>query len=98
MVANLAKMPHLLIAGATGSGKSVALNAIICSLLYKSIPDEIKLIMVDPKRIEFSNYDGIPHLITPVVTDVKKQRMHFTGQYVKWREDMNCFRKRKQTT
>jgi S-DNA-T family DNA segregation ATPase FtsK/SpoIIIE len=72
VVAELDKMPHLLIAGATGTGKSVALNAMICSLLYKSTPDEIKLIMIDPKRIELSNYDGIPHLITPVVTQVKK--------------------------
>jgi S-DNA-T family DNA segregation ATPase FtsK/SpoIIIE len=72
VVAELDKMPHLLIAGATGTGKSVALNAMICSLLYKSIPDEVKLIMIDPKRIELSSYDGIPHLITPVVTDVKK--------------------------
>ncbi len=72
VVAELDKMPHLLIAGATGTGKSVALNAMICSLLYKSRPDEVKLIMVDPKRIELSNYDGIPHLITPVVIDAKK--------------------------
>jgi S-DNA-T family DNA segregation ATPase FtsK/SpoIIIE len=72
VVAELDKMPHLLIAGATGTGKSVALNAMICSLLYKSTPDEIKLIMIDPKRIELSNYDGIPHLITPVVTQLKK--------------------------
>ena len=72
VVAELEKMPHLLIAGATGTGKSVGLNAMICSLLYKSSPDSVKFIMIDPKRIELSQYDGIPHLITPVVTDVKK--------------------------
>jgi S-DNA-T family DNA segregation ATPase FtsK/SpoIIIE len=72
VVAELDKMPHLLIAGATGTGKSVALNAMICSLLYKSTPNDVKLIMVDPKRIELSSYDGIPHLITPVVADIKK--------------------------
>ncbi len=72
VAADLDKMPHLLIAGATGTGKSVGLNSMITSFLYKSSPDEIKLIMIDPKRIELSIYDGIPHLITPVVTDVKK--------------------------
>jgi S-DNA-T family DNA segregation ATPase FtsK/SpoIIIE len=72
VVSMLDKMPHLLIAGATGAGKSVALNTMICSLLYKAAPSEVKLIMVDPKRIELSAYDGIPHLITPVVKDAKK--------------------------
>ncbi len=72
VIAELDKMPHLLIAGATGAGKSVCLNVMISSLLYKSTPEDVKLIMVDPKRIELSMYDGIPHLITPVVTDMKK--------------------------
>ncbi len=72
VVANLEDMPHLLIAGATGTGKSVGLNAMICSLLYKSMPEDVKMIMIDPKRIELSVYDGIPHLISPVVTDMKK--------------------------
>ena len=71
-VADLASMPHLLVAGSTGSGKSVCLNAIIMSLIYQNNPDTLRLILVDPKRVEFPVYNGIPHLLTPVITDVTK--------------------------
>lgn len=78
-VADLVKMPHLLVAGSTGSGKSVALNSLIVSLLYSNGPDDLKLILVDPKRVEFPIYNGVPHLLTPVITDVKK-----TVNSLKW--------------
>jgi S-DNA-T family DNA segregation ATPase FtsK/SpoIIIE len=72
VVADLAKMPHLLVAGTTGSGKSVGVNAMILSLVYKSEPKDVRLIMVDPKMLELSIYEGIPHLLAPVVTDMTK--------------------------
>ncbi|MGN0436245.1 MAG: DNA translocase FtsK [Wujia sp.] len=72
IVADIAKMPHLLVAGATGSGKSVCINTLIMSILYKANPDDVKLIMVDPKQVELSIYNGIPHMLIPVVTDPKK--------------------------
>lgn len=79
VVANLAKMPHLLVAGTTGSGKSVALNAMICSILFSARPDQVRFLMIDPKMLELSIYEGIPHLLAPVVTDV-----HKAANLLKW--------------
>ena len=72
VIDDLCKMPHLLVAGTTGSGKSVCINALILSIVYKSTPEDVRLIMIDPKMLELSGYDGIPHLLTPVVTDMNK--------------------------
>ncbi|HPL97541.1 MAG TPA: DNA translocase FtsK 4TM domain-containing protein [Smithellaceae bacterium] len=79
VITDLARMPHLLIAGTTGSGKSVALNAMICSILFKANPDDVKFLMIDPKRLELSSYEGIPHLMHPVVVDPKK-----ASQVLRW--------------
>ncbi|MBW2545330.1 MAG: DNA translocase FtsK 4TM domain-containing protein, partial [Deltaproteobacteria bacterium] len=82
VITDLVKMPHLLIAGTTGSGKSVSLNAMICSILFKATPDEVKFIMIDPKRLELSGYEGIPHLLNPVVVNPKE-----ASQALKWTVD-----------
>lgn len=97
VVADIAKMPHLLIAGATGSGKSVCINTLIMSILYKADPNDVKMIMIDPKVVELKIYDGIPHLLLPVVTDVKKASgtlnwavQEMTERYQKFAEIPGC--------
>ena len=77
-------MPHLLVAGTTGSGKSVGINAMILSLLYKSDAAQVRLIMIDPKMLELSIYEGIPHLLAPVVTDMRKPATRSTGAWARW--------------
>ena len=85
VITDLAKMPHLLVAGTTGSGKSVCVNTLISSILFSRKPEEVKLLLIDPKMVELSIYNGIPHLMAPVVTDMKKQLLYCVGPFVKWR-------------
>ncbi len=87
IVTDLSKMPHGLIAGATGSGKSVCINSILVSLLYKSSPDELKMLLIDPKMVELAPYNRIPHLVSPVITDVKAATAALNGPSKKWSDD-----------
>ncbi|TAH59297.1 MAG: DNA translocase FtsK, partial [Gottschalkiaceae bacterium] len=93
IVANIGKMPHLLIAGATGSGKSVCINTLIASILFKAKPDEVKLLLIDPKVVELSIYNGIPHLLIPVVTDPKKAAFSLNWAVQEMTKRYNLFAK-----
>jgi len=88
-IADLKTMPHLLIAGTTGSGKSVCINSIIASILFKSAPEIVKFVMIDPKMVELSMYEGIPHLAAPVVTDARNAPNVLKMLFVKWKEGIN---------
>jgi S-DNA-T family DNA segregation ATPase FtsK/SpoIIIE len=90
-VVDLARMPHLLVAGTTGSGKSVAVNAMITSLLYSSSPEDVRFIMVDPKMLELSIYEGIPHLLLPVVTDPRRPTWRCAGRSTRWSAATICW-------
>ena len=92
VIADIAKMPHVLIAGATGSGKSVCINSLIISLLYKSSPDDVRLLMIDPKMVELEVYNGIPHLLIPVVTDPRKAAGALSWAVTEMQKDISFFR------
>ena len=91
VLAELNKMPHLLVAGSTGSGKSVCINGIVVSILMRTKPHEVKLMMIDPKMVELNVYNGIPHLLAPVVTDARKASQALKKWYLKWNVAMICF-------
>ena len=93
IVADLTKMPHLLVAGATGSGKSVCINCLIMSILFKAKPDEVKLMMVDPKMVKLNVYNGIPHLLAPVVTDPKRASVALKKVVAEMERRYNLFAK-----
>ena len=90
---DLAKMPHVLIAGATGSGKSVTIHTLITSLLFRNSAEQLRFIMIDPKRVELTLYNNIPHLLTPVITDAKKQFWLLSGPQKRWIEDMRYLKR-----